>query len=134
MDAIPLGVMKRLKSGPNVVSSLAVDRRRTYAVDYDAIPGPRELAAALINPFARARLPQVPGMLQVLLLSMLANRRAGEPPAATDIVFRPELAADIGMTSWERHTEIFTDVHRQAARWIRDRLAAGDQALAALVR
>jgi NTE family protein len=134
MDAIPLGVMKRLKSGPNVVSSLAVDRRRTYAVDYDAIPGPRELAAALINPFARARLPQVPGMLQVLLLSMLANRRSGEPAAATDIVFRPELAADIGMTSWERHTEIFTEVHRQAARWIRDRLAAGDQALAALVR
>ena len=51
MDNIPLGTMKRLKAGPNVVASLAVEGGKTYAVDYDTITGPRELAAAAVNPF-----------------------------------------------------------------------------------
>jgi NTE family protein len=132
MDNVPLATMKQLKSGPNVIVSLEVDDRRTYPVDYGSIPGRGELAAALLNPFARGRLPIIPGILQVLMLSALANRRTDRPMSDRDILFRPEIPPNLGWTNWERHTELFNDAYRQAAAWIEGRRTDGDSGLLAL--
>jgi NTE family protein len=130
MDNVPLAPMKALKSGPNVIVMLGVDAPTTYAVDYQSIPGPRELAAAMLNPFARRRLPQAPGIIQVIMLSMLANRPYLEL-SDSDILIRPELPDDLRFTSWERHNEIFLHAYRQTAAWIEARMA--DPAVRAVI-
>ena len=75
MDNVPIEPMKLLKTGPNVVVTLADDAPIDFKVDYDAIPGPLALLATLLNPFSLKRLPAAPSILQVIMLSMLANRR-----------------------------------------------------------
>jgi NTE family protein len=126
MDNVPLAPMKGLKTGPNVIVSLRIDEPTTYEVDYDSIPGPGELVAALLNPFSRRRLPQVPSILQVIMLSMLANRRPDLQLSDTDILIKPELPADLRFTSWERHNEVFLHAYRGVASWIQTRLAEDD--------
>lgn len=134
MDNVPLSPMKALKAGPNVIVMLGVDGPTVYPVDYDSIPGPRELAAAIFNPFLRRRLPQVPSILQVIMLSMLANSHRDLQLGETDVVIRPDLPEDLRFTSWERHTEIFLHAHRAMAAWIQARLAAADPGLLAVIR
>lgn len=132
-DNIPLAPMKALKSGPNVVVALSVDERTTYNVDYDSIPGPMELAGAVLNPFSSRRLPQMPSILQVIMLSMLANSHTDLPLSKTDVVVRPELPADIGFTSWERHSEIFLNSYRNVSAWLQNRIAENDHQVQMLI-
>jgi hypothetical protein len=113
-----------------VIVMLGEDAPTTYTVDYQSIPGPRELAAAMLNPFARRRLPQAPGILQVIMLSMLANRPYLEL-SDSDILIRPELPDDLRFTSWERHNEIFLHAYRRTAAWIEARMA--DPAVRAVI-
>ncbi len=133
MDNIPLAPMKTLKTGPNVVVMFRADGPKTYPVDYDSIPGPRELAVALLNPFSRRRLPQAPGILQVIMLGMLTNRRSDLPLGDMDILVRPELPEDLRFTSWERHNEVFLHAYRGVASWIDSRMAENDSKVLAVV-
>jgi NTE family protein len=134
MDNVPLVAMKELKTGPNVIVLLKVDGPGTYQVDYESIPGARELLIALLNPFVRRPLPQAPGILQVIMLSMLANSRRDLALEPTDLVIRPELPADIRFNSWERHTEIFRHSHRVIAAWLQARLAEAHPGVLAVIR
>jgi NTE family protein len=133
MDNVPLAPMKALKAGPNVIVALGVDSPTTYTVDYDSIPGPREMAAAMLNPFSRRRLPQVPSILQVIILSMLANRRPDLQLGDTDILIRPDLPVDLRYTDWERHTQTFRHAHHQVASWIQTGMAEQDARLRAVI-
>jgi NTE family protein len=133
MDNVPLAPMKALKTGPNVVVALSTDAPTTYSVDYDSIPGRRELIAAMLNPFSRRRLPQMPGILQVITLSMLANRRPDLELADTDILVKPDLPGDLRFTSWERHNEVFLHTYRGVAAWIRNRIAENDPKVLMLI-
>jgi len=87
----------------------------------------------MLNPFSRRRLPQVPGILQVIILSMLANRRPDLPLGDTDILIRPELPADLRYTQWERHNQIFLHAYRGVAAWIQTGLAEKDPRLQAVL-
>jgi NTE family protein len=133
MDNVPLAAMKALKTGPNVVVALGTDAPTTYTVDYESIPGPRELAAAMLNPFSRRRLPQIPGILQVIMLSMVANRRPDLPLGDDDILINPDLPEDLRFTNWERHNEVFLHAYRGVASWIRARMAQNDPKMLALI-
>ena len=124
MDNVPLAPMKALKTGPNVVVALGTDAPTTYMVDYDASPGPRELIGAMLNPFSRRRLPQMPSILQVITLSMVANRRPDLELGDADILVRPDLPDDLRFTSWERHNEVFLQTYRGVAAWIRSRTSS----------
>ncbi|MFN8060453.1 MAG: patatin-like phospholipase family protein [Vicinamibacterales bacterium] len=132
-DNIPLGPMKAIKAGPNVVIRLRAPSRTTYSVDYDAIPGPRQLVGAMLTPWRRRRWPGVPSILQVILLSMFAAESPDVPVGDTDLVFTPDLPPAIRSTSWERHTEVFDHAYRSTATWLEDRLADGDPRVAAVV-
>jgi NTE family protein len=89
--------------------------------------------ASALNPFSRARLPKVPNILQVLVLSMLAHRRPDLPLSETDILIRPELPGDLGFTSWERHNEVFLHAYRGVGSWIQARAAQGDPGVLAVI-
>ena len=132
LDNVPLQPIKALKAGPNVVVVLRVRGRTTYDVDYASIPGPRQLLASMLNPFSRRRLPKVPGIVHVIGLSMLTSR-VDLQTEDSDIVVRPEFAKDVRFMSWDRHTALFEQTHRDVAAWIRDRRAKGDAALQALL-
>jgi NTE family protein len=132
MSNLPLEEMRQLKSGPNVVVSLGSTGPQKWDVDYDRIPGPSELAAALLNPFARNRLPQIPGMLQVIAASMLAHPQEiaiGED----DVLVCPQLSRSIGFLDWSRHSELFCDARDDTSRWIEDGLRQNDPRLRALL-
>jgi NTE family protein len=133
MDNLPLAPMKALKTGPNVVVALGEDSPTTYAIDYESIPGPRQLAAAMLNPFSRRQLPQVPGILQVIILSMLANRSPDLQLGDTDILIRPELPANLRYTNWERHNQTFLHAYRGTTAWIHAGLADKDARLSAVI-
>ena len=87
----------------------------------------------MLNPFSRRRLPPVPSILQVIILSMLANRRADLPLSDTDILIRPELPADLRFTNWERHNETFLHAYRGVAAWIQAGLSEQDPRLRAVI-
>jgi NTE family protein len=133
MDNVPLAPMKALKAGPNVIVTLYVDERTTYPVDYATIPGLLELAAAALNPFARRRLPKVPSIAQVIMLSMVANRRTGAPFADSDILIKPEIPDGVRFTSWDRHEEVFQHAYHGTLLWIEARMAANDAQLSAML-
>lgn len=120
MDNVPIEPMKLLKTGPNVVVTLADDAPIDFKVDYDAIPGPLALLATLLNPFSLKRLPAAPSILQVIMLSMLANRRQDPHLGPADVVVKPKLPEDLGFSNWERHSETFRNTYAEILDWIRN--------------
>jgi NTE family protein len=132
LDSLPLETMKTLKGGPNVVVSFALGNPKKYAVDYDAIPGPRELAASMFNPFGQKGFPEAPGILQVIMLSMFASRRAAPQLDETDILVSPTLPATAGFLDWSRHTELFCCTYEETSAWLKQRLRDADPAIGAV--
>jgi len=129
MDNVPLEPMKALKAGPNVIVSLGATGPTSFAVDYDSIPGAREMVTAMLNPFSHRRLPQIPTILQVIMLSMFAHWRRDLELGEADILIAPELPAEFGLTSWEQHKDIFAYSYQRVASWIEARAAQGDSVL-----
>ncbi len=133
IDNVPLAPMKALKGGPNVVVSLRIEEPAQGAVDYDSIPGLRELVAGALNPFARRRSPRAPTLLQVITLSMIANRREDLPLGAADLLIYPKFPAGVQWTKWERHTEVFISAYRGAVAAIAEKIAEADPCLATIL-
>jgi NTE family protein len=134
IDNVPLAPMRQLKSGPNLVVHFGNSATETFDVDYAALPGRFELAAAMLVPFRRKFLPAAPSAVNVLWRSLVAHQRY-DALAATplDHVMRPPLPAGIRITDFERHTEIF----ESSCRWAREAITAleavGDPAIAAIL-
>ena len=133
MDNLPLGPIKAIKTGPNVAVALSVRERTVYDVDYAQIPGSRQLLAATLNPFSRRRLPRVPGIMQVIGLSMLISRADLRADDA-DVVIRPEIPKGVRFMNWDRHTEVYRRAHADVAAWLGTRVAEGDPAVLAVLR
>jgi NTE family protein len=125
--------MRALKSGPNVVVSLTPLAPTTYPVDYGAIPGLGEQLVASLNPFRRRKRLPVPGILQVVMLSMVVNRPHALALADTDLLVEPALPYGVQPTRWERHTEVFTQAYHDAAATLRRWIAEDDPRLAAIL-
>lgn len=119
MDNVPLGSMKALKQGPNIVVSLS-GPRRTFRVAYEDIPGLRGVVRVLLNPFARRRLPAIPNIAQVITSSLLSGRGQDVPMDAEDSPLRPTAPAGVRFSSWDRHSEIYQAGHEYAVTWLRD--------------
>src|SRR5262249_23555110 len=133
MHHAPLPQRRALKSGPTVVAILGADNAMRHPVDYAAIPGPLELAAMMLNPFSRQRLPQAPNVLQVIMLSLAANRPSDLLLSKTDVAIWPEIPGDCRFTSWDRHNEIFLCAYRGAVAWMQARLAEQDAGVLAVI-
>ncbi|WP_292015939.1 patatin-like phospholipase family protein [Mesorhizobium sp.] len=131
MNNLPLEQMRELKTGPNVIVSFGSSGPQKYHVDYDRIPGRSELAVALLNPFGRARLPQVPSMLQVIAASMLAHGPQDIAVGDEDVLVCPQVSSTF--MDWSRHSALFSDAHDRTAQWIEERLRQNDSGLRAVL-
>jgi NTE family protein len=133
MDNVPLAPMNALKAGPNVVVSFGEGNPKTYRVNYDTLPGRWSLLTAWLNPFRRRRWPKVPSLLQIIMLSMVANRGGDPQPGEEDVLIRPPLPTGLRFTDWDRHTETFRFAYREASAWIAARTAEEDPRVLSLL-
>jgi NTE family protein len=108
LDNVPLHVMHSLKSGPNVVISFMTLETERFTVDYQALPSRFELMRLAANPWRWAGMPKAPGVVAVLMRSMMANRHAFKQHlTADDLLLVPPIPKGIGLLDWHRHKELF---------------------------
>jgi NTE family protein len=125
IDNVPLVPMHQLKSGPNLVVHFGDPATETFNVDYAALPGRFELVAAMLMPFGKKALPVAPSAINVLWRSLVAHQRYDALSVTPlDHVMRPPVPAGIGITEFERHSEIF----QAGYVWARQAIAAGEAA------
>lgn len=108
MDNLPYRVMHRLKSGPNVVISFQRDGRQSFRVAYDKLPGRGPLLRRTLFRFGK-RPPRAPGMVSVLMRSLLA-RQAGDALdlEADDWLIRPPVPKGTGFMDWKSHAKLYS--------------------------
>jgi NTE family protein len=124
VDNIPLAPMKALKSGPNLVVHFAEPPVQPCTAKYESIPGRRQLLCRMLNPFAREKLPDVPGPVAVLRRCFGIHQNpdllAIDP---LDLVLAPPPFPGSSAIDFDRHTEVFEAAYRWCINEI-DRLAA----------
>ena len=134
IDNVPLAPMHQLKSGPNLVVHFGNPATETFDVDYAALPGRLELAAAMLLPFRRKSLPVAPSAVNVLWRSLVAHQRYDSLSATPlDHVMRPPLPAGLRITEFERHSEIFQSSYLWARKTIDALEAEGDPSITAIL-
>jgi NTE family protein len=134
IDNVPLAQMHQLKSGPNLIVHFGDPKVEMFGVEYAALPGRLELATAMLMPFRKKLLPAAPNAINVLWRSLVAHQRYDTlPTAPLDHVMRPPFVPGIGITEFERHTDIF----RASYLWARELIIAleeqGNSAIAAIL-
>ncbi len=126
LDNVPVKSMRRLKSGPNVVIGLGSDEMRGDTVDYAALPSRGQLLRQMLNPFARRRLPNAPGVATVLLRSLMVRReRLSDALESDDLLITPPLPDDVSVMDWHRHAELAERAYDHTAKVIADQRARG---------
>lgn len=107
LDNVPIRAMHELKSGPNVVMSFAVPDMERFDVSYDELPSRAALLSRVVNPFGRKTLPSAPGLMTVLLRSLMANRQDFKRHLAEeDLLVIPPVPEDMSFLDWPRHAEL----------------------------
>ncbi len=113
LDNVPIRTMHQLKSGPNVVVSFDIPELQRFDVDYEALPSRAELIQMSLNPFARHRLPEAPGLTTVLMRSLMANRHDfNRQLKPDDLLLVPPIPDDMGILDWQRHAELAEGAYR----------------------
>lgn len=132
-DNVPLGAMKALKSGPNVVIDFAPSSTQLYDVDYDSLPGRWTLLGGLLNPFSGRDLPRVPGPAAVVQQSVFAHGRLADNAAeASDLVLRPPQLPGSSTMNWAIHAQVFEAAYRWTLDYLSRAEAEKNPVLAAL--
>lgn len=112
LDNVPIRIMHQLKSGPNVVVSFHIPELERFEVDYSTLPSRAELIRMTLNPLARGRLPEAPGLTTVLMRSLMANRHDFQRHMRPgDALFVPPIPADMGILDWHRHAELVRNAY-----------------------
>jgi NTE family protein len=132
LDNVPVRTMHQLKSGPNVVVSFHIPELQRFDVDYAALPSRAELIQMSLNPFARHRLPEAPGLTTVLMRSLMANRHDfNRQLKRGDVLFVPPIPPSMGILDWHRHAELAEDAYRWGLKEIARLKEAGHPLLSA---
>ena len=100
---------------------------------YQDIPGRWQVARAYCSPRGISRLPDAPGLGNVLVRAMMMSRQPSAVPGAMDRVLSPPLPTDMGILDWSRHTELMAAAYSYADAEIDAALARGDSAFSAIV-
>ena len=117
LDNVPIRAMHEMKSGPNVVMSFEVPELKRFDVAYDALPSRSALLTSAMNPFNRNALPSAPGLMTVLLRSLMANRQDfTRHMNEEDVLVIPPLPDDMGFLDWHRHADLVDLSYRWAKR------------------
>ncbi len=131
LDNVPVGTMHKLKGGPNVVVSFDIPELQRFDVDYATLPSRAELIQMSLNPFARHRLPEAPGLTTVLMRSLMAGRddfnRQLKPG---DLLLVPPIPDNMGILDWSRHVELVETTYRWGLKEMARLKAAGHPIMA----
>jgi NTE family protein len=113
VDNIPLAPMKSLKSGPNLIVHFGITPAQPYTVKYESIPGRRQLMNRMFNPFARQKLPDIPGPITVLRRCFGIHQNPDLlPTEPLDLVLAPPAFPGSSFIDFDRHTEVFEAAYR----------------------
>jgi NTE family protein len=120
VENVPVGMMRQIKTGPNIVVAFEVPQLERFRVDYAALPSRGALIRRMLLPIGGTPLPEAPSLGSVLMRSLMANRQGFERHlTADDLLLVPPLPLDMGILDWGRHTELMTT----AAEWARGEIA-----------
>jgi NTE family protein len=134
VDNIPLAPMKALKSGPNLVVHFETPPTQPRTVSYESIPGRRQLLWRMFNPFARGKLPDVPGPISILRSCIGIHQNPDLLPIEPqDLVLAPPAFPGSSTLDFDRHTEVFEAAHRWCSRQIDQLMAERNPALDAIL-
>jgi len=112
LDNVPIRTMHQLKCGPNIVVSFHIPELQRFDVDYARLPSRAELIRMTLNPLARKRLPEAPGLTTVLMRSLMANRHDfNRQLKRDDVLFVPPIPANMGILDWHRHAELMRNAY-----------------------
>lgn len=126
MANVPIEAMHALKLGPNVVVSFKPPTCAQDPIDYDALPGRRELLWNTFTPFTNSQVPVAPSAGTVLVRSLMANRGHFENHLTTrDWLLMPPTPDGMGAMDWRRHSELTEAAYRYALAEIAARRASG---------
>lgn len=131
MDNVPLGPMRSLKAGPNLIVHFGRSGEQRFNVKYEDIPGRGKQILSLLNPFARRM--RIPSAMNVLWRSLLVHQRYDMPLDPHDLVMRPPQLPGISLTDFDKHAEIYEASYKWGVEQIAELRAKGDPALAALL-
>ena len=135
LDNVPIGVMRDLKSGPNVVVSFMLPQLDRFTVDYASLPSRSEMMRRAINPIGRHDLPEAPGPAAVLMRSLMANRQDFQRHMRPDdLLLVPPLPQDAGFLDWHRHDELMETAYCWATAEIARHAATGHPTLVGSLR
>jgi NTE family protein len=124
VDNIPLAPMKALKSGPNLVVHFSARTAEPYTVRYESIPGRWQLLGRMLNPFAREKLPDVPGPVSILRRCVGVHQNPGLLPIGPlDLVLAPPPFPGSSFINFDRHSEVCEAAYKWCTIEL-DRLAA----------
>jgi len=126
VDNIPLAPMKALKSGPNLVVYFKAAPAKPYTASYESIPGRWKLLGRMLNPFAREKLPNVPGPVSVLRRCFCIHQSAELLPIGPlDLVLAPPPFPGSSFMEFDRHSEVSEAAYQWCSTHL-DQLAAQD--------
>ncbi|MGL4395202.1 MAG: patatin-like phospholipase family protein [Hyphomicrobium sp.] len=112
---VPVDIMHRLKTGPNVVVSFNPPAGERFAVPYAELPARRAMLWQTLNPMARKMLPNAPSAASVLVRSLMANRGHFERQLGPDDwLLMPPLPRQMGALDWRRHSDLVATAYRYA--------------------
>lgn len=134
MDNVPLGPMKALKAGPNLVVHFGLPTSRRWPVSYHLIPSRWRLIAGMLTAAGRRRLPPLPGPVSVVHSALTLHQPAAGVIAATDLILEPPPFSGSSLLDFSRHRDVTLESYDWAVRQIAALEAAGDPALAAIRR
>lgn len=113
LDNVPVRTMQDIKTGPNVVVSFVIPELERFDVAYETLPSRAELVRIALNPMKRERLPAAPGLIPVLLRSLMASRRDFQRDLASDdVLLVPPVPKNMGFLDWQRHRELCDGAYR----------------------
>jgi NTE family protein len=122
---VPVDVMHKLKTGPNVVVAFNPPTGERFNVTYDTLPGRRALMWHSVNPFSQTQLPDAPSAATVLIRSLMANGEHFERQLTdTDWLLMPPVPKDMGALDWSRHSELMEQAYRYTLGEIARKAAA----------
>jgi NTE family protein len=133
MDNAPLAPLQDIKLGPNLVVHFGRTGEQRFDCRYEDIPGRGKLIAALLNPFARKRLPRAPNAFNVLWRSLLAHQRYELPLDAHDLLLRPPQFPGGSFMGFEHHAKVVQAAYVWASSMIDELAAQGNDAIAAIL-
>jgi NTE family protein len=134
VENIPLGSMKALKSGPNLVVYFDLPAATPHTVAYESIPGRWELLGRMLNPFAREKLPNVPGPVSVLRRCYGIHQSPSLLPIEPlDLVLAPPPFPGSNFIDFDRHSDVFEAAYQWCSIQLDRLVAEHDQAFEAIL-